>query len=112
MVANSTGSADNRRRRPPATNPEDRENEMIALAFDVAEQQMRNGTASAQVITHFLKFGSERDRLEREKIRKEIMLSNTRDEQIRNGQERSEQYDQVISMMKIYTGDADADGHE
>ena len=107
MVANSAENADNRRRRPPATTPEDRELEMASLASDLAERQMREGTASAQVITHFLKFGSERDRLEREKIRKEIILSTSKDEQLRSAQERGEQYDQVISMMKIYTGEGD-----
>ena len=43
---------------PPVMTPEARENQLISLAIDLAEQQLRNGTASSQVITHYLKLGS------------------------------------------------------
>ena len=54
----------------PATNPEDRENQMIALAVNLAEQQLRDGTASSQVITHYLKLGSTKERLEKDILEK------------------------------------------
>lgn len=55
----------------PAMTPKARENQMIALAMDAAERQLLDGSASSQVITHFLKLGTERERLEREKLEKE-----------------------------------------
>lgn len=37
---------------PPLT-PEGKENQMISLAMDCAESQLRDGTASSAVIVHF-----------------------------------------------------------
>ena len=56
----------------PALTPEARENQLISLAIDLAEQQLRDGTASSQVITHYLKLGSTKEKLEREKLKNEI----------------------------------------
>lgn len=55
-------------RRSPATTPEQRENQLIAKAVNLAEEQLESGTASAQVITHYLKLGSSREKLEQEMI--------------------------------------------
>ena len=60
--------------------PEGRENQMVSLAIDLAEQQMREGTASAQVITHYLKLGTTRERLEQAKIEREVKLLEARSE--------------------------------
>lgn len=92
-------------RRPPATTSEGREQQMVALAFDVAEKQMREGTASAQVITHFLKFGSTQNQLEQEKLRRENLLMQARVDQISATAQNSELYEEAIRMMKIYTGE-------
>lgn len=62
-----------RKRRPPTT-PQARENQLINLAFTVAEQQMLNGTASAQVITHYLKLGSSREKQEQARLKAENEL--------------------------------------
>ena len=56
------------RRMRPALTPEARENQLVSLAVDLAEQQLRDGTASSQVITHYLKLGSTKERLEKEKL--------------------------------------------
>ena len=66
------------RTRPPATTPEGREQQLTALAMDVAEKQMREGTASPLVISHFLKLGTERAKLESERIRKESELASAK----------------------------------
>ena len=107
MVAKRVDAAGNPSKpsRRPATTPEARELEMVALAFDVAEKQMREGTASAQVITHFLKFGSSRNLLEEEKLRKENLLIQARVNDISASAQNSELYTEVIKMMKIYTGE-------
>ena len=59
---------------PPAKTPEDREAQLVSLAYDFAEEQFRNGTASSQVTSHFLKMGSTREHLEQERLRKENLL--------------------------------------
>lgn len=111
MVAKRVdAAAGNSKPRPrPATTPEARELQMVALAFDVAEQQMLNGTASAQVITHFLKYGSEQNKLEREKLRRENILMEARVTQISNTAQNSELYEEVLKAMKVYTGEESED---
>ena len=67
-------------RRSPAKTPEQRENQLIAAAVDLAEKQIEEGTASAQVITHFLKLGSSREKLEQEMLgRRNELLSAQKD---------------------------------
>ena len=63
--------AKGRKKIRPALSPEARENQMISLAVDLAEKQLIEGTASSQVITHFLKLGTTKAELEKEKLRKE-----------------------------------------
>ena len=62
----------------PGTTPEARENQLITLAYDDAERQIRDGTAAAQVITHFLKLGSSREKIEQERIKVQTRLDEER----------------------------------
>jgi hypothetical protein len=91
-------------KRPPATTPEGREQQLIAAAVDLAEQQIRNGTASAQVITHFLKLGSTRERLEQERLNKENELLHARADAIASGKKVEELYSNALSAMRLYSG--------
>lgn len=90
---------------PPATTPEGREMQLAAAAFDLAERQLLEGTASAQVITHFLKFGSAKNKLEELRLRNENLLLEARVKQIASTSQNSELYEQTIEAMKIYTGE-------
>lgn len=103
--------ATTKRRRPAAT-PEARENQMIAAAVDLAERQLREGTASAQVITHYLKLGSTRAKLENEKLREENRLLKARTEAIESQKEIQELYANAISAMQVYRGDEISDKDE
>lgn len=103
-VTSSTGSP---RRMRPALTPEARENQMISLAVDLAEEQLRDGTASAQVITHYLKLGSSRERLEREKLEKENELLRAKTKALESGQRVEELYEKALSAMKRYSGQED-----
>ena len=78
--------------RPPATSPEARENQLINMAVDLAEQQLRDGTASSQVITHFLKLGTMKEQLEREKLMKENELLRARTESLTAAKNQEELY--------------------
>lgn len=91
------------RRRPPTT-PEARENRMIAMAVDLAEKQLREGTASAQVITHYLKLGSSREKLEQERLRKENELLDAKREALEAAKRIEALYQEALDAMRSYSG--------
>jgi hypothetical protein len=91
--------------RKPATTPEGRENEMVSLAHDLAEEQIRNGSASSQVITHFLKLGSTRERLEQQRLEHENELTRVKIEAIESQKRVEELYMEALSAMRSYAGD-------
>ena len=88
----------------PAMSPEARENQMIAYAVDLAEKQLREGTASSQVITHYLKLGSSKERLEREKLERENELLRAKAENLRSAQRSEEVYREALKAMRTYSG--------
>ena len=75
---------------------------MIALAVDLAEKQLAEGTASAQVITHYLKLGTTRERLEKEKLERENQLLRAKTEAIESGKQVEELYSNALKAMKAY----------
>lgn len=93
----------------PALTPEARENQMISLAVDLAEQQLRDGTASSQVITHFLKLGSTKERLELEKIRKEILQLEAKTKAIGDSEDSKRIYEEALRAMRKYSGNGGSD---
>lgn len=88
----------------PVTTPEARENEMIALAMDVVEQRMRDGTASAMEVCHFLKLGSTESRLARKETEKRIELADAKIAAYKSAEEIKELYAEAITSMKEYGG--------
>ena len=100
-----------KRRMRPALTPEGEESQMISLAIDLAKQQLMDGTASSQVITHFLKLGTERARLEKEKIIKENKLLDVKASAIENTQRSDELFEKAIEAMKRYNGQSDDDDY-
>lgn len=88
----------------PATTPEARENQLIALAMDEAERKIREGTASSQLICHFLKLGSEKERLEREKIERENKLLEAKVGALESAKSSEELYTRAINAMRRYSG--------
>lgn len=93
-----------RSRDAPATTPEARENQLISLAVDLAEQQLRDGTASAQVITHYLKLGSTKERLEKELLAKQKDLIDAKTKNINAQNESKELYEQALLVFRKYSG--------
>jgi hypothetical protein len=104
MAAARNTSEPRQPRRPPATTLEGRENQLIAMAIDRAEQQIADGTASAQVITHFLKLGTTREQLEQEKIRRENLLLEAKQEAMASSQRSEEMYAEALKAMRAYAG--------
>ena len=99
-------SSQTRRRTRPATTPEARENQMISLAVDLTETQLRDGTASSQVITHYLKLGSSREQLEKERLMKENELLSAKVEALASAKRVEELYEDALSAMQTYSGNA------
>ena len=87
---------------PPARSLEAREDQMVALAVDLAEQQLRDGTASAQVITHYLKLGTTREKLEKEKLRQENELLKAKTEAQKSFKRVEELYSSALEAMRSY----------
>ena len=91
--------------RPPATTPESRENQLVSLAVQLAEKQMQEGTASSQVITHYLKLGSTREKLEQERLRQENELLRAKSEALASAKHVEELYKSALDAMRAYSGD-------
>ena len=100
-VVNSSGST---RRSRPALTPEARENQLISLAVNLAEKQLRDGTASSQVITHYLKGGPIKERIEQEILEKQKELIIAKTEQLQSQKRVEELYANALRAMKSYSG--------
>ena len=96
-------------KRPPARTPEAREKQLINLAVNLAEKQLIEGTASAQVITHFLRLATERERTEREILKSQKELMDAKTESLRSQKRTEELYQQALDAMRIYSGNVDED---
>lgn len=88
----------------PALTPEAEENRLISLATDLAAQQLMDGTASSQVITHFLKVGSTRERLEMERLTQENELLKAKTESLQSAKKVEELYAEAMSAFRHYSG--------
>ncbi len=98
-------SEDSPKKIRPALTPEAREQQMISLAVDLAERQLIEGTASSQVITHYLKLGSSKDKLEKEKMQKENELMQAKIESLETAKHIEELYADAIKAMRKYRGE-------
>ena len=96
----------------PAITPEARENQLISLAVDLAEKQLQEGTASSQVITHYLKLGSTKERIEREILEKQKELISAKTENLKSAKRIEELYTNAIKAMRNYSGHNDSDGDD
>ena len=97
-------SSDSTKRLRPALSPESRENQLISLAIDLAEKQLMEGTASAQVITHYLKLGTTTARLEKEKLERENKLLQAKTKALESAERVEELYMNALNAMRNYSG--------
>lgn len=100
-------SSERQVKRHPASTPEERENQMISLAVDLAEKQLREGTASAQVITHYLKLGSTKDKIEKEILEEQKKLIQAKTDALESAKRVEELYSNALSAFKKYAGAED-----
>ncbi len=105
----TTKSSEKSNKLKPALTPEARENQLIFLATELAEQQLRDGTASSQVITHYLKLGSTREKMEMKIKEKEMELITAKTENLQSSKRSEELYAEAIAAMRRYSGNGDPD---
>lgn len=104
MLSVNKQDSKSQRKRPPATTPEAREKQLISLAVDLAEKQLENGTASSQVLSHFLKMGSPKEKLEREMLVQQNKLIKAKAKAIKSGKHAEELYINALDAMRTYSG--------
>jgi hypothetical protein len=77
---------------------------VIALAYDLAEKQIVEGTASSQVISHFLKLGSTKERIEKDILMQQKELIQAKTDAIRSAKKVEELYTNALNAMRSYSG--------
>lgn len=87
----------------PATTPEGRERQMISLAVDLAERQLRDGTASSTVITHYLKLGTTREAVEREILERQAKLLDAKTESIKDSKKAEASNQELLEAFRSYS---------
>ena len=93
-----------RKKRPPAKTPEARENQIIALAMDLVEERLLNGTASSQETTHFLKLGSTKEKIEKDILEKRKELITAQTEALQSQKRVEELYADAMKAFRSYSG--------
>lgn len=112
MKGKATGNELTRRPRRRAQTPEERENQLIALALDRVEERMLNGTASGQEYVQFIRMASSKSRAENEKLKLELDLVRAKTENLRQQQRTDEMFANAIAAFKRYSGASDDDEEE
>jgi len=109
VVPSRKSTTPKKRAHAPARTVESREDQMISLAVDLAEKQLSAGTASAQVITHYLKLATTRERLEKEKLEKENELLRAKTEEIQSRKKVEDLYANALKAMRTYSGSSESE---
>lgn len=112
MAKVSGNTPKSNRKNRPALDPENRMQQMVSKALDLAEQQLEDGTASSQVITHFLKYGTEKAKLESEKIKYETELLKAKTELTKSQKTSEEMFTKAVEAMRKYSGNGSAEEYE
>ena len=92
------------KKRQPASTPEGRETQLINLAYNLAEEQLREGTASPSIVNHFLKLSTKREALELENLASKAKLQDAKAREIDMAKENEELTRAAIEAMKNYSG--------
>ena len=108
-IKDKAPSKSSTRNHPPSLDPEARQNQLIALAVDCAEQQLRDGTASSQVITYYLKQSSRENQLKIEQLEEENKLLRAKTEALKSEKRSEELIEEALKAFRNYAGHGDPD---
>ena len=100
------------RKEPPALTIEARENQMIAMAVDAAEERIRSGKASDSLLLHYLKLGTTKNELEKAKLEADKALAEAKVESIKQQEKSEEMYLKAIKAMTVYSGNGEEEDYE
>ncbi|MCD8159081.1 MAG: hypothetical protein LUD77_09370 [Clostridiales bacterium] len=100
----NTDNSETGRKVRPALSPKARENQLISLAVDLAEKQLMEGTASAQVITHYLKLATQKEKIEQQILEKQNALIEAKTESLQSAKRIEELYKNALDAMRSYSG--------
>lgn len=106
-----TESSGTLRKMRPALTPEAREGQMISLAMDLVEERLRNGTASSQETTHFLRIAANKkiDELNIQLAQKDLELKEAKKQAIYSTERMEQLYAEAIQAMQRYGGHGEED---
>ena len=102
-------SSESSQKMRPALTPESRENQLISLATDLVEKRLREGTASSQETTHFLKLATSKARLEKEILEKQKELITAKTEALQSQKRSEEMFAEAIKAFRNYSGQSEED---
>ena len=108
----TTSSSGSSQKIRPALTPEARENQLISLAIDLAEKQLLDGTASSQVITHQLKLGSTKERIEKEILGEQKKLITAKTDALQSAPRMEALYKNALDAMREQGGHGSSGGHD
>lgn len=109
---NTKGTSPPKPKMRPAISPEARENQLISLAYDVAEERLRNGTATSQEVVHFLRLGSMKERKEMELMEKKNELMTAKTEALQSAKRIEELYKDAITAFRSYHSSAEGEDYD
>ena len=112
MATTDKTNQKSQRKRPPGTTPEARENQLIALAYDLVEQRLREGSATSQETTHFLKRGTVKEKIEQEILEQQKELIKAKTESIQSAKRIEELYINALNAMRAYSGNKRGDDED
>lgn len=110
--ATTTSSSSTKPKMRPALTPDAREKQLASAAYDLSEERLLNGTASAQEIVYWLKVGSMREKAERERLAEENKLLRAKTEALKEEKENKVLYEEAIKAMRNYGGYGEPDEYE
>lgn len=105
-------NSENIKKMRPALTPEARENQLIALAVDLAERQLRDGSASSQVITHYLKLGSTKEKIEKDILQKQKEFIEAKTNNLKSIERSEELAAEALKAFRGYSGAAEDDDYD
>lgn len=92
-----------------ARTPQGKENYLINLAMGLVEQQLLDGTASSQVLTHFLKLATTKEKLENEKLKSDLRVAEAKIKSFQSAEEIKDLYEKALNAMNRYSGKDEVD---
>lgn len=91
-------------KRPKSPSPARRRNQILAAAMNLAEERILSGTASSQLLVHFLKEASSKHSLEMEQLKAQNRLLSAKADSVDAAKKTDKMYAEALKAMRRYSG--------